>query len=72
MTYPDTETLARLEKLRAHLDATVERLASENPEVPRRDLFEEICISILDSEHADYPKGVLEEFLMTYLQKLNQ
>jgi len=64
MTTPDLpEVAARLEK-------AVEHLATVRPEDDRLQLYEEAAIAILDSEHADYPAGALEAYLMNYLQQL--
>ncbi|MDP1931844.1 MAG: hypothetical protein Q8L60_10335 [Gammaproteobacteria bacterium] len=66
MPYPDLpEAGARLEK-------AVEHLATVRPEDDRLQLYEDAAIAILDSEHMNYPEGILEAYLTNYLQKINQ
>lgn len=66
MAHPDLlEVGARLEHAVAHM-------AAVRPEDDRLQLYEEAAIAILDSEHADFPDGELEAYLMNYLQQLNQ
>ena len=60
-----------LSEVDARLLATVERLATVRPEDDRKTLYEEAAIAILDSEHSQYPPGVLEAYLMKRLQELN-
>lgn len=64
MTTPD------LPEVGARLEKAVEHLATVRPEDDRLQLYEEAAIAILDSEHSDYPEGVLEAYLMNYLQRL--
>ena len=67
MTNPDD-----LPEVRARLEKAVEHLATIRPDVDRLELYEEAAIAILDSEHMDYPDGVLEAYLTNYLQQLNR
>lgn len=66
MTYPD------LPEVRARLEKAVEHLATVRPTDDRMQLYADASIAILDSEHMDYPEGVLEAYLIEYLQRLSQ
>jgi len=59
---------ATLRGARARLEEAVALLPGE-PASPQSlyDRYEEVAIAILDSEHAGYPSGTLEEYLRTYL-----
>ena len=63
MTYPD------LPEVGARLEKAVGRLAAARPSDDRMQLYEDAAIAILDSEHADFPPGALEAYLMNYLQQ---
>ncbi len=54
------------------LEEAVKCLAQIRPSDDRYQLYEEIAIAILDSEHQDFAPGALEAYLMNYLQQLNQ
>lgn len=60
-----------LSEVGARLEKAVEHLARVRPGDSRLMLYEEAAIAILDSEHADYPEGALEAYLMAYLQRVS-
>lgn len=62
----------KLLEVGVRLEKAVEHLATVRPNEDRLQLYEEIAIAILDSEHSDFDEGVLEAYLMDYLQQLTQ
>ncbi|TCO73692.1 hypothetical protein [Chromatocurvus halotolerans] len=62
-------TIRSLAEVGARLEEAVALLPGE-PDSPQDlyDRYEEMAIAILDSEHADWPAGLLEEYLMLWLQ----
>ncbi|WOJ92918.1 hypothetical protein R0135_14140 [Congregibacter variabilis] len=56
------EVGARLEEAVAHLPG--------DPDSPQDlyDRYEMVAIAMLDSEHADWPEGMLQKYLMLWLQ----
>tara|TARA_R100001377_G_C3193801_1_gene111689 strand:- start:2662 stop:2862 length:201 start_codon:yes stop_codon:yes gene_type:complete len=62
----------KLLEVGVRLEKAVEHLATVRPSEDRLQLAEQIAISMLDSEHSDFEEGVLEAYLMDYLQQLTQ
>jgi hypothetical protein len=62
-------TIRSLAEVGARLEEAVALLPGE-PDSPQDlyDRYEDMAIAILDSEHADWPKGKLEEYLMLWLR----
>jgi hypothetical protein len=62
------KTPATLQEVRVRLEEAAALLPGE-PGSPQEhyDRLEEIAIAMLDSEHSDYPPGVLEGHLRSYL-----
>ena len=64
-------TNPELSQIRAHLEASAESILERNPSKKQiYDAYESIAIQILDSEHMDFPPGVLEQYLCNYLDEL--
>lgn len=58
-----------LEDVRDHIEGVVaDRLSECRTAAEVYDRFEEISILVLDSEAADWAPGILEKYLVTYLQ----
>ncbi len=55
--------------VRTRLEEAVARLPGETATSPQAqfDCLEEVSVQILDSEFEDYPPGMLQELLMSYL-----
>lgn len=64
-------TIRSLAEVGARLEEAVALLPGE-PASPQAlyDRYEMVAIAILDSEHADFPAGVLEAYLAAYLARL--
>lgn len=63
----------KLMEFGASLEKTVEPLLTDGMTIGERyEVYEQIAIQILDSEHGDFPEGVLEAYLSDYLQQLTQ
>jgi len=63
-------TIRSLAEVGARLEEAVSLLpgvAADNAEVYER--YESVAIAILDSEHTDFPPGVLQEYLHTLMYK---
>ena len=66
-------TIRNLAEVRARLEEAVAGLPGEPADAADLyDRYEQVAIQILDSEFADYPAGLLQEYLMTllYLKQL--
>ena len=61
-------TIRSLAEVSARLEDTVSGLPGE-PDSPQDvyDRYEAMAIAILDSEHDQWPEGVLEDFLLQHL-----
>lgn len=65
MDYPDFPEVG------ARLEEAVKCLAQIRPNDDRNQLYAEIAIAILDSEHQDFAPGALEAYLTDYLSHLS-
>ncbi len=65
-------TIRDLSEVGARLEEAVKCLAQIRPNDDRYQLYEEIAIAILDSEHRDFAPGALEAYLAEYLQRISQ
>jgi hypothetical protein len=65
------KTPADLREVRLRLEKSAAMLPGE-PDSPQDlyDRYEEMAFAILDSEHADWPSGLLEEYLTLLLKLL--
>jgi hypothetical protein len=63
------KTPATLQGVRVRLEEAAALLPGE-PGSPQElyDRLEEVAIAILDSEHTEWPTGMLEEYLMLWLR----
>ncbi|MBL4743528.1 MAG: hypothetical protein JKX87_02655 [Cycloclasticus sp.] len=61
-------TVRTLAEVAAYIDEHSNALPNQLAEI-RFQAYLEISISILDSEFDNYPEGVLEAFLMAYLER---
>ncbi len=62
------KTPATLREVRARLEEAVSLLpGSTGSPQDRYNQYEEVAIAILDSEHSEFPPGLLEAYLQTYL-----
>jgi hypothetical protein len=64
-------TIRSLAEVGARLEEAVTHLPGD-PDSPQDlyDRYEAMAIAILDSEHAEWPEGVLEDRLLDYLSAL--
>lgn len=63
----------KLLEVGARLEKAVEPLLNDGmTRGERYEMYEQIAIQILDSEHGDFPEGVLEAHLMENLQHLTK
>ncbi|MDO8270436.1 MAG: hypothetical protein Q7U82_00755 [Gammaproteobacteria bacterium] len=65
-------TIRDLSGVGARLEEAVKCLAQIRPNDDRYQLYEEIAVAILDSEHQEFAPGAVEAYLTDYLQQLNQ
>jgi hypothetical protein len=62
-------TICKLAEVRVRLEKAVHDTKEKPPDVQDEyDRHEMLAIQILDSEHMNYPDGLLEEYLMCYLR----
>lgn len=64
-------TFGNLAEVFALLEEAASRLPSGGDPQAQFDRYEMLAIQILDSEHANFPPGILEEYLNTCLYKRN-
>jgi hypothetical protein len=62
------KTIRDSAEVRARLEDAVAGLPGEPVDsADLLDRYEQVAIQVLDSEHDDYPPGLLQELLMSYL-----
>lgn len=64
--------IRELAEVGARLEEAVKCLAQMHPSDERYELYEEIAIAILGSEHQQFAPGALEAYLKHYLSQLSR